>query len=109
RLRSRLNTRGYRIYTTIQIDHQESAEKHMTSWLENLNRQRQRRPFDNFEAFDDHGDAYPVLRELFGLPPYRVRQTRIRRDFALAFNRDLREEFLLMNYLAGEDRIGAGL
>lgn len=109
RLRSRLYDHGYKIYSTINVEHQQSAEKHMTAWLEDLNSRQRRAPFTDLEVFDSYGDTALILRDLFSLPGYAVQKTATERDFDLEFRRALRREFLLLNYTAGDRLVGTAL
>ena len=102
RLRRKIYTGGYRIYSTINVQHQQAAEDQMISWLKNLNERPRRAPFTRYEVFDrEAGDFMPLVRELFGLPDYAVKRTQAQRDFSLELARNWRNDFTLLNLLAG--------
>ncbi|MBW7857011.1 MAG: transglycosylase domain-containing protein [Leptonema sp. (in: Bacteria)] len=103
--RPELNRAGYKIYTTLRVDKQSVAESVMVDWLKHLNRTRvtPKKVFTNFEAFDDHfGESYPILSNLFGIAPFKVKMTRSKRDLQIKYLKEMRNELILLGYLSGE-------
>jgi len=108
--RDRLLTGGLKIYTTIQIDHQEAAEKIFEAYLRELSYQKRKPPFRHFDDFDrQYGKAYHILQEVFGIPEFEVRATREERKFQREFIASLRDELSLLNLLAGNNNVEEGL
>ncbi|MBR32948.1 MAG: carboxypeptidase [Spirochaetaceae bacterium] len=106
RLRRKIYTGGYKIYSTINVKHQQSAEDQMIPWLKKLNERPRRSPFKNFEIFDrEAGDFMPLVKALFGLPEYSVKRTQAERDFSLELARHWRDEFTMLNLLAGGENV----
>ncbi|MBI40676.1 MAG: carboxypeptidase [Leptospiraceae bacterium] len=106
RLRRRIYTGGYKIYSTINVKHQQSAEDQMIPWLKKLNERPRRSPFTRYETFDrEAGDFMPLVQALFGLPEYSVKRTQAERDFALELARHWRDEFTMLNLLSGGENV----
>lgn len=106
RLRRKVYTGGYRIYSTINVQHQQAAEDQMIPWLERLNERPKRSAFKRYEIFDrEAGDFMPLVQKLFGLPDYSVKRTRAQRDFSLELARNWRNEFTMLNLLTGGENV----
>jgi len=104
----KLLTGGYRIYTTINVDHQKAAEETFQPWLVKLTEQRRRPPFRNYFEFDrEFGQFFPLIKKLFDLPEFASRITREERDFQREYSDELESEMTLLNYLTGGDLAGA--
>ena len=110
RIRERLYTGGFQIYTTIRKEHQEAAERSFVPYLQTLTRQRRQPPFRQYRRFDqDFSTAYALARRVLGLPDFRVKSSRLQRRFDRAFNSQMRDAVLVLNGLAGDRRISGGL
>ena len=109
RIRDRLYTGGYQIFTTIRMEHQEAAERTFIPYLQTLTRQRRQPPFRQYRRFDrDFSTAYALARRLLGLPDFRVKRSRIQRRFDRAFNQEMRDAATLLNILGGDRRVAGG-
>lgn len=105
RLRRQIYTGGYRIYSTINVQHQQAAEEQMIPWLERLNERPKRANFTKYEIFDNEaGDFMPLVGMLFDLPEYAIKRGKAERDFALEFARHWRDDITLLNLLSGTHR-----
>lgn len=110
KIKRKIYTGGYRVYTTIRTDHQAAAEETFIPYLKEQTIRRKRPPFKHFDAFDDtYGDVYPLLRDLFGIPEFRFQISRARRDLLRAFDTDLRDETVLLSYLSGNQNIQSAM
>ena len=102
KVRRKLYTGGYRIYTTIRVEHQKAAEEVFIPHLKKLNKRWKKPPYKNFDVFDEElGSVYNLTRELFNLPKFRGRLSRQERKFQREFIYELREQALLLNKLTG--------
>lgn len=107
-----LNRAGYKIFTTLRVDKQEVAESVMFDWLKHLNRTRvaPKKVFTDFEVFDEHfGQSYPILSQLFGIAPFKVKMTRAQRDLQIKYLKEMRDELIALGYLSGESNFIAAL
>lgn len=110
RYKKRVYTGGLKIYTSIQIQHQEAASTIFTDWLKKQTERRKRPPFKHFDEFDEtYGESFPLLRDLFGIPPFRTRMTRDLRAFNREFISELREETALLSFLSGTQNMTAAM
>ncbi|MCB1138437.1 MAG: transglycosylase domain-containing protein, partial [Leptospiraceae bacterium] len=103
RLRRKIYTGGYRIYSTINVQHQQAAEDQMIPWLKKLNERPKRSAFSRYEVFDNEaGDFLPLVQLMFDLPDYQIHRTKSQRDFSIEFDRHWREDLTLLNFMTGE-------
>ncbi|MCB1302835.1 MAG: transglycosylase domain-containing protein [Leptospiraceae bacterium] len=106
RMKRNIYTAGYKIYSTIEVQHQQAAEDQMFAWLQKLNRRPKRADFDKFDVFDrEAGDFYPLIKDLFGMPEYAVKQTAAERDFSREFARHWRDDLDLLNLMSGDRKV----
>jgi penicillin-binding protein 1A len=105
--KDRLYNGGLKIYSTIQIRHQEEAEKAMKPALRAQTLESNQRAFRNVDAFDDQfGSSYEILADLYDLPEFKFKISKTERTFQSAYQEDLRDIFSGLNLLTGDDDIG---
>ena len=107
-----LNRQGYRIYTTLRVDKQPVAETTMFDALKRLNRSRvaPRSSFQNYQVFDDDfKGAIPILSQLFGIAPFKVKMTAAERDLRMKYLKEMREDLAFLGYLSGESNMIAAI
>ncbi|MCS7204420.1 MAG: transglycosylase domain-containing protein [Leptospiraceae bacterium] len=107
-IKNNLNTGGYRIYTTLNVEKQIAAEKALQGWLKQLNeiRNPHRKPFTQYEIFDErYQEIYPLLKQLFGIADFKFRISKKQRDFEQKYLKENKEDLILLNYLFGERNI----
>ncbi|MDZ4726524.1 MAG: PBP1A family penicillin-binding protein [Leptospira sp.] len=105
--KEKLYNGGLKIYSTIQIRHQEEAEKAMRPALQQQTLESNQRAFKNIDAFDDQfGSAYSLLMDLYDLPEFKFKISRIERTFQSSYQETLRDEFSTLNLLTGDDLLG---
>jgi penicillin-binding protein 1A len=103
-----LETGGYEIYTTLNVDKQKIAEESLYNWLLELNKNKvlTKSSFTNYEIFDEHFDeAFRILKIFFGIADFKKKITKAERDFQLKYLKELEEDLILLNYLSGERNI----
>ncbi|MBX7057094.1 MAG: PBP1A family penicillin-binding protein [Leptospirales bacterium] len=106
RLGSRLYTGGYRIYTTIQIDHQEAADQTFSPFLRQQTESRRRPPFRNFDAFDrEFSELASWNSALFGAAPFRSRISRDERQLMRGFVEEMQSQLEMLSGLSGDANI----
>lgn len=104
---SRLYNGGLKIYSTIQIRHQEEAEKALLPALQRQTLESNQRAFRNIDAFDDlYGSGYSLIADLYDLPEFKFKISRTERTFSSAYQEDMRDEFYALNLLTGDDYLG---
>lgn len=107
-IKNRLNTGGYKIYTTLNVEKQAIAEIVLENWLKQLNERHTlyKKSFMNYEIFDEHfGEYFPLLKSLFSIPDFKYSLTKDKRDFQLKYLKEFRDELVLLNYFLGERNI----
>ena len=110
KFKRRLETGGLHIYTTIDEDHQTAAEEVFIPYLLELTAKRKRPPFKNFDKFDEqYGDAVSLIRNLFDIPDFRIKDTRESRRFQREFLTEFRNELKLLNLMSGERQVDSAL
>ncbi len=110
RLGARLYTGGYRIYTTIRIDHQQAADETFSPFLRQQTENRRRPPFRHFDSFDQELSGLASWTGLlFDTPPFRSRISREERQLMRAFVGEMQSESELLGALAGEANLQRAL
>lgn len=105
--KDRLYNGGLKIYSTIQIRHQEEAEKAMKPALQQQTLESNQRAFRNVDAFDDQfGSSYDIISDLYDLPEFKFKISRSERTFQSAYQEELRDTFSTLNLLTGDDELG---
>lgn len=98
---------GLKIYSTIEIRHQEEAEKALLPAIQRQTIESNQRAFRNVDAFDDlYGSVFGVLADLNDLPDFKFKISRTERTFSSAYQEDLRDTVSTLNLLVGDDFIG---
>lgn len=93
---------GYKIYTTLNIEHQKAAEKVMQKGLKRQTRISGQRKFKNTDIFDKYyGSAYDVIAHISDMPEFKFKVYRAQKQFKQVYEKELRNEFALLNYLNG--------
>ncbi|GBF49490.1 membrane carboxypeptidase/Penicillin-binding protein [Leptospira ryugenii] len=104
--KDKLYNGGLKIYSTIQIRHQEEAEKALKIALQQQTLESNQRAFRNIDAFDDQfGSSYAIISDLFDLPDFKFHISRSERTFQSSYQEELRDVFSSLNLLVGDDVI----
>jgi penicillin-binding protein 1A len=105
--KDRLYNGGLKIYSTIQIRHQEEAEKAMKPALQQQTLESNQRAFRNVDAFDDQfGSSYDMIADLYDLPEFKFKISRSERTFQSAYQEEIRDIFSTLNLISGDDDLG---
>ncbi|TGL63891.1 PBP1A family penicillin-binding protein [Leptospira ognonensis] len=105
--KDRLYNGGLKIYSTIQIRHQEEAEKAMKPALQQQTLESNQRAFRNVDAFDDQfGASYDIISDLHDIPEFKFKISRTERTFQSAYQEEIRDVFSTLNLLSGDDDLG---
>ncbi len=103
----RLYNGGLKIYSTIEIRHQEEAEKSLLPALQRQTIESNQRAFRNVDAFDDiYGSSFSIIADLYDLPDFKFKISRSERTFSSAYQEELRDLFSTLNLLVGDDVLG---
>lgn len=98
---------GYKIYSTLNIKHQESAEKALYSELGKINQASRKETFTNVEVFDkEYGGIYDLVSMLNDMPEFKFKITRDMKKFILNYQDEYRDELSLLNFMTGTDILG---
>ncbi|MCC5813591.1 MAG: PBP1A family penicillin-binding protein [Leptospira sp.] len=104
---AKLYSGGLKIYSTINIHHQEEAEKALYTTLKNQTVESNQRAFRNVDAFDENfGEAYELISLLSETNDFKFKISRQSRKFRSHFQEEIRDEFALLNFLTGHDNLG---
>ncbi len=107
-IKTQLNTEGYKIYTTLNVEKQAIAEYVLENWLKQLNERHTlyKKTFTNYEIFDEHfGDYFLLLKNFFNIPDFKYSISKEKRDFQLKYLKEYRDELILLNYFLGEENV----
>jgi membrane carboxypeptidase/penicillin-binding protein len=107
-IKNNLETGGFEIYTTLNVDQQKFAEESLQEWLTYLNRNKvvYQKSFKNYEIFDEHfNEAFSILKKLFGIAEFSQKISKGQRDFNAKFLQENRDDLLLLNYFLGDVKI----
>ena len=105
-----LSTKGLRIYTTINVKHQQAAEKQMLPYLKEITTKRQRAPFSNYHIFDNDFDEIRQMNyNLFNVPDFKIKMNRAQRDLTLNFHHKIATEINFLTLITGDANVSRAI
>lgn len=88
---------GYKIYTSLDLDHQDAAQKALWRGLKEQTEKGYDRIFTHQLSFsDDYSESAELIRDLFGLPDFEVKKTRSQFEMELYFYKNLYEDLEIL-------------
>ena len=97
-----LYSKGYKIYTCLDIDHQNIAQKVLWEQLKELNNQTRAQPFKNYLKFsDEYGDSIKLIRSAFDLPDFKIKKKYLVLKSQLYLYNELLENLEILNMATG--------
>jgi penicillin-binding protein 1A len=108
--RSKFYEGGLQIYTSLDVTMQQAARKSIREGSKRATASADQRRFRKFDYFDNtYGPAWNLVSDIFGLPPVRARMNRNQRKFDRNFQKNLRDNMLVLNLMAGNRRFNQAI
>jgi penicillin-binding protein 1A len=93
---------GLKIYSSLDIQMQENAQKIIFQGTKKQSQISNVRKFKSFDYFDDtYGISWNLISEIFNVPYLKASMSRQQRKIDRYFQKELRDELFLINYLSG--------
>ena len=101
---------GLKIYSTIEIEHQEAAERVLKQALREQTKESNQRAFRNPEVFQEiHGPFLSMVMDLNDVADFRVRIPKNLKEFQREWQEYYRDELSTLNLFIGEENFGDAL
>jgi penicillin-binding protein 1A len=105
-----LYNNGLKVYSTLVIQHQESAEKVMSEGLKKQTIASNQKSFRDVDVFDDtYGLVYNLISDIHDLSEFKFKILKDERTFRSKFQEEMRDELSILNYLSGSEEVAISL
>ncbi|MCE9499311.1 MAG: PBP1A family penicillin-binding protein [Leptospira sp.] len=103
---NRLYSGGLKIYSTLNIRHQEEAEKALYAGLQHQTEASNQRSFRNLDIFDkEYGSAFEMISLFHDIADFKYKISRVERTFRNTYQEEMRDNLSALNLLTGSENV----